>query len=91
MPGFRRTRVEEKPRGCEHPDAKLGEVWVTNKPAEGAALFAEQHGFRIGTTAYNKMSAVVPGFKPIFGPVNHDVGHSCQGYCNHKHGEGLKI
>jgi|GEM_PF-6003631 len=91
MPGLKRMRVEEKARDCQHPDAKLGEIWVTNKPAEGASLYAEQHGLRIGTTAYNKMSAVVPGFQPVFGPAKPDASHSCQGYCNHQHSEGLKV
>jgi hypothetical protein len=76
--------VEEKFRVCQHPDAQLGEVWLTNKSTVDAFQFAEQHKYRIGTTAYNKISAVVPDFQPIFAPANPDVTHSCQGYCNHK-------
>jgi hypothetical protein len=80
----KRIIVPEKTRVCQHPDAMLGEVWVTNKPTEVAFQFAEQHKYRIGTTSYNKISAVVPDFQPVFAPADPDVSHTCLGYCNQK-------
>jgi len=91
MLGVRRIPAENKTRLCQHPDANFGEIWVTNKPTKGASLYAEQHNFRIGTTAYNKMAIVVPDFQPVFGPANLDTRHYCQGYCNHKNSAGLKV
>jgi hypothetical protein len=91
MLGRKRILAGETAGECQHPDAKLGEVWMTNKPTEGAARYAEQNNLRVGTTAYNKLFAVVSDFQPIFGPVDPGKSHSCQGYCNHKSGGGLKV
>ena len=91
MLGRKRVLVEESVRDCQHPDAKLGEVWKTNKPTDGAARYAEQNNLRVGNTAYNKLSAVVSDFQPIFGPVDPGKSHSCIGYCNHKSVGGLKV
>jgi len=91
MLGRKRILVTELERDCQHPDANLGEIWVTNKPTDGATGYAEQHNLRVGKTAYNKMSAVVSDFQPIFGPVDPAKSHSCNGYCNHKSVGGLKV
>jgi hypothetical protein len=91
MLGRKRILVAETLRECQHPDAMLGEVWMTNKATDGAARYAEVNHLRVGTTAYNKLSAVVSDFQPIFGPANPGTSHSCQGYCNHKSVGGLKV
>ena len=91
MVGVRKIPAENKTRVCQHPDANSGEIWVTNKPTKGASLYAEEHSLRVGTTAYNKMAIVVPGFQPVFGPAKMDAHHCCQGYCNHKNSAVLKV
>ena len=91
MLGRKRILEKESVRDCQHPDAQTGEVWMTNKPTDGAARYAEQNNLRVGTTAYNKLSDVVSDFQPIFGPVAPGKSHSCIGYCNHKSGAGLKV
>ena len=91
MLGRKRILDEEKSPKCQHPDAQAGEIWVTNKPTEGAARYAQEHRYRVGTTAYNKMSAVVSDFLPIFGPADPGISHSCQGYCNYTSGGGLRV
>ena len=87
----KRTLEQDSARECRHPDALSGEIWMTNKPVDGAARYAEPNHLRVGTTAYNKLSAVVSDFQPIFGPAVPGKSHSCQGYCNQTSGGGLKV
>jgi hypothetical protein len=91
MIGRRRILAEETVNECQHPEAQSGEIWITNKPTDGAARFAEQHHYRVGTTAYNKMSNVVEDFQPVFGPAEGNKSHSCQGYCHYTSSGGLKV